>query len=259
MIVVRRLGIVLQRLVLKGLQQILHITLQIKESSVLGAPPFRAFCGGWAGSAHADAFGFGRPAILRFENAARLEQAHLVRPAIEVVGQHIEHAGHQRAPHHRRFFALRIGQLDHRARRKCFGILVRNECQRHRFVVAERQQRSSKLVVFLRIRRFHHCPGIRRQRIGEFVVAVQARDLFDQIDLAFHVQTPARNVDGEIRVAAPLRHQLKTQLLQNAENFVGLELLSENAVHFRKMQGHGSQIHLAGHRVDRAAVQFASG
>ena len=117
MIVVRRLGIVLQRLVLKGLQQILHITLQIKESSVLGAPSLR-FLQGRDGSAHADAFGFGRPAILGFENAARLEQAHLVRPAVEVVGQHVEHAGHQRGPHHRRFFALRIGQFDHRARKK---------------------------------------------------------------------------------------------------------------------------------------------
>ena len=143
--------------------------------------------------------------------------------------------------------------------RKCFGILVRNECQRHGFVVAERQQRRSKLVVFLRIRRFHHCPGIGRQCIGELVVAVQARNLFDQIDFAFHVETPARNADRELRVAAALRHQLKTQSLQNAENFVGLELVSENAVHFRKCRATGARSTLAGHRVDRVAVQFASG
>ena len=54
-----------------------------------------------------------------------------------------------------------------------------------------------------------------------------------------------------------LRHQLETQLLQDAENFVGLELLAENAVNFRKMQGDGSQVHLPRDRVDRGAVQFA--
>src|SRR6266851_5100392 len=111
---------------------------------------------------------------------------------------------------------------------------MRDECQRYSFVVAESEQSSPELCIFFGVRSFHHGAGISRQRIGELVEAMQASDLFNQIDLAFHVQAPARNVDGEIRVPAPFRHQLKTQLLQNAENLVGLELLPENAVNFGK-------------------------
>ena len=87
---------------------------------------------------------------------------------------------------------------------------------------------------------------------------MQASDFFDQIDLALHIQTPAGNADCEIRIAAAFRHQLKAQLLQNAENFVGLEFLAKNAVHFRKTQSDGSQVQLPRHCIDRSAVQLAA-
>ena len=198
-------------------------------------------------------FRLGRALLRRFENRARLKQAHVVRAAIEVVGQHVEHAGHQRTPHHRCLFALRIRQFDQSRRRKCFRVFMRDKCQRDRFVVTQRQQRSAKLAVFLRVGRLP--PPPRRYAgsvLANLSIAMQARDLFDQINFAFHVQAPAGNMDGEIRIAAAFRHQLEAQLLENAENFVGLELLAENAVNFGKMQSHGSQINLPRDRVDRA-------
>ena len=184
------------------------------------------------------------PVSVASKHRARFKQAHVIGATIEVVGQHIEHAGHQRTPHDRCLFALRIGQLDHPCRRKCFSIFMRDEGQRHRFVVTQREQRAAKLAVFFGVRGLHHCAGIRGQRIGKFVEAVQARDLFHQINLAFHIQTPAGNVDGEIRVPASLRHQLEAQLLKNAENLIGLELLAENAVNFGKTQSHRGQVDL---------------
>src|ERR1700676_4147992 len=87
---------------------------------------------------------------------------------------------------------------------------------------------------------------------------MQARDFFDQIDLALYIQAPAGNADGKIRVTAPFRHQLETQLLQNAKNLVGLQLLAENAMNFGKMQSHGSQVYLPHHCVDCTATKFAS-
>src|SRR4051794_39839960 len=87
---------------------------------------------------------------------------------------------------------------------------------------------------------------------------MQASDFFDQIDFAFHIQTPAGYADSEIRIAAAFRHQLKAQLLKDAKNFVRLELLAENAVHFRKAQSDGSQVQMPRHCIDRSAVQFAA-
>ncbi len=48
--------------------------------------------------------------------------------------------------------------------------------------------------LLLCMRLLDHCTGERRQRVGETVVAVNARDLFDQVDFAFEVQTPARQL-----------------------------------------------------------------
>ena len=87
---------------------------------------------------------------------------------------------------------------------------------------------------------------------------MQTSDFFDQIDLALHIQAPAGDADCEIRIAAAFRHQLKAQLLQNAENLVSLELLAENAMHFRKTQSDGSQVQLPRHCIDRSAVQLAA-
>ena len=46
---------------------------------------------------------------------------------------------------------------------------------------------------------------------------MQARDFFHQIDLAFHIQPPARQVDSEVRIAAPLGHQVKAELLETTK------------------------------------------
>src|SRR6266852_567199 len=58
--------------------------------------------------------------------------------------------------------------------------------------------------------------------------------------------------------AAPLRHHLETQLLEDAKDFVGLQFFSQNAVHLGKMQRHRSQIDLPRNHVAHAAIEFAT-
>ena len=141
MIIVRSFRIECQRLVLEGMQKILHIALQIEKNPPSGVPHPWAVCEGGDGRAHTNALGLDRGRSRCFENTAGFEQAHIVCAAIEVVRQHVEHARHQRTAHHRRLFALRIGQFDHRHGGKCFRVLMRDEGQRNRFVVTESQQR----------------------------------------------------------------------------------------------------------------------
>ena len=76
----------------------------------------------------------------RLEHISRLEQPHILAAAIQVVGQHVEHAGHHRSPHDGGFVADRIREFDRRRRRKPLRIFMRNERQRNSFVVAEREQ-----------------------------------------------------------------------------------------------------------------------
>jgi len=114
-VVIRGVSIVTQRLVLESVQQILHIAFQIEESSVASAPCLR-FLQGRRCSAHADAFGFRSGISARDKHGASFKQANIVRATIEVVCQHIEHAGDQRTPHHGRFLTLRIRQFNHARR-----------------------------------------------------------------------------------------------------------------------------------------------
>src|SRR5713101_3579006 len=87
-----------QELVLEGMQKTLYIALQLKKSPLMGAPSLR-FLQRWGGRSHAQPFRLGSRRTHLFENTARFEQADIVRAAVEIVRQHIEHARHQRAAH----------------------------------------------------------------------------------------------------------------------------------------------------------------
>ena len=51
-------------------------------------------------------------------------------------------------------------------------------------------------------------PEKRRKRVGKFVVAVNARDLFNQVNLAFNIQTPGRQVNNPAGLSTKLLEQV---------------------------------------------------
>ncbi len=164
------------------MQKIFQVALQIEESAVLVTPLLRLLvrmkrsC-----PPHADASSVRwSPLRLGFENAAGFKQTHVVSTSVEVVGQHVEHAGNQRAAHDRRFFALRIGQFNHRRRGKRLRVLVRNESERDGFVVAQGEQQGAELGVFVASGDSTTAPANAGRRVGEFIVAMEACDLFHQ-------------------------------------------------------------------------------
>ena len=79
----------------------------------------------------------GGPIAFGFVNISHPEQPHVVGSAIQIVGQQIQHAGHQRTAHQRSFFADRIGEFDDWRRGKRLGIFVRDEAERDSLMVAE--------------------------------------------------------------------------------------------------------------------------
>ena len=81
-------------------------------------------------------------------------------------------------------------------------VLLRNKRGGERLVVAEREQAATQRGLLARVGQLDHSAGKRGQRAGNFEVGVDARDLFDEIDFALHVQSPGGHGDGELRAAA---------------------------------------------------------
>src|SRR5262249_42758701 len=92
----------------------------------------------------------------------------------------------------------------------------------------------------------------------ELVIAVQARDFFDQIDFALNVKPPAGNPHGELSLVAWLRDQFETEPLQNCENLVRFDFAAENALRLGDAQERRRLIKLSRYRVDLCAVEFST-
>src|SRR5271154_2662308 len=77
-----------------------------------------------------------------------------------------------------------------------FGVLVAGEGAGDGFAVAEREEAGADGGFFCgcRVGYDGHRGG---EGVGEAVVAVDACDLFDEVDLALEVETPGRELDGE--------------------------------------------------------------
>ena len=73
----------------------------------------------------ANLFGFRRARTFGLVHMSSLKQPHAVGAAIQVVRQHVEHAGDERGPHHAGFFAQRILQRIGSAREKVFASFAR--------------------------------------------------------------------------------------------------------------------------------------
>src|SRR5256885_493978 len=75
---------------------------------------------------------------------------------------------------------------------------MRDETQRDRLVITKCKQISSQSIFLTLIRKLLHRAGERWQRIREIVEAVDARDFFNEVNLAINVEAPGRNVHAEV-------------------------------------------------------------
>src|SRR5689334_12863093 len=87
---------------------------------------------------------------------------------------------------------------------------------------------------------------------------MQARNLFDYIDLAFYVEAPAGDGHAEFGVLLAFRNQDESETLQQTINLAGIQIAAENAVHLGNAQQDGGQIQGPRDHVDGIADQFAA-
>src|SRR5579862_3426934 len=108
------------------------------------------------------------------------------------------------------------------------------------------------------MRQLHNGAAVSGQSVSELIVAVQARDFFDDIDLALHITPPAGNVHAELRVSLAFRDERESQPLEQAENLSSLELAAKDAVNFGNAQQHRRLIHSLRDHIDNIAGQFSA-
>src|SRR5271165_4638363 len=194
------------------------------------------------------------------EDLTRLEQSHVGVAAVQVVADHVEQAGEHRRAHVPRLFAERIGDGQRlggcptQASFAWVGVsehlrfLLRDERDRYGLVVAERQHGLAHLGVLQLVSQRHYRANERGQRVGKFVVAMDARQLFQQINFALHVKTPGRNLYREI--AAGCACDTETEATENVLDLYFVKIDTENTIHLRAMQRDGCTLNLAGDSVD---------
>ena len=148
--------------------------------------------------------------------------------------------------------AMRTGS----AWRKRTRVLLRDERGGERLVVAEREQAATQRSLLARRGQFDHSAGKRGQRAGNFEVGVDARDLFDEIDFALHIQAPGGHGDGELRAAA---FDSKTQAAQDAGDLRRRNLHAEDALDFAGGERNARLRDRARHHVDLRGDHAARG
>ncbi len=127
------LGIVVERPMAERSEQAFDVALQIEKRErthrrpqIQSAHHIRIHA---AGRADRDAFHLQRFRSRRLEYIPHFEQADVVVAAVQVVGQHIQHAGNERGAHDGSLVAQGVRQVELGRARKAPGILFRNESQ----------------------------------------------------------------------------------------------------------------------------------
>ena len=159
-VVVGGLRVVVERGRLEGVENGLDIAFQVEERKF--ACFVRTIDVGWkrpAGCTQADLLGLERFGPVGFIDVSGFEQADVVAASIQVVSQHVQHAGDERSAHDGGFFAHRIGERECRCRREARRVFGRYKRERDCFVVAESEQGIAQLRVFGRVRQLDHRAG----------------------------------------------------------------------------------------------------
>src|SRR5580765_2135555 len=121
---------------------------------------------------------------------------------------------------------------------------MRDERQRNRFVVPESKGSLTQVAVNGCVRQLNHGTTVRRKRIRKLVVSVQPSNLLDHVDLALHIQAPARNLYAELRIRLSLGNQVESEPLQQTKDQPRIQALTKNAAHFADAKQDGRLIHL---------------
>src|SRR5581483_7481484 len=126
--------------VVEGRQKGFHIAFEIKERISAEWNMYSAR-GALSGCAQANVRMLLSPTAVKFEDMALLKEPNVFRAVIQVVSQHVEHAGYKRGAHHRSFFVQGIGQLcDFCRRRKLLRVGGIDKGKRDSFVVSQGEQ-----------------------------------------------------------------------------------------------------------------------
>ena len=135
---------------------------------------------------------------------------------------------------------------------------MRNKRQGYDLVVTQSQSSLTQRRVHGCLRQFRHRAPISRQRVFEFIVAMQTCDLFDHIDFAFHVQAPARDMHLKLLVSLSSRNYPEPQLFQDAKHLSRLQIPAQNALYLGKPQHYRCLVHCSRHYIDSVAHQFSA-
>ena len=135
---------------------------------------------------------------------------------------------------------------------------MRNKGQGQRLVIAQRPRPLAKGRIRSRARQLHHRAAVGGKRVLKLVIPVQPRDFLDHIDLALHVQSPARNMHTKLRLVLPLGNQREAQTLQQPKDFPRVEPLAQNPPHLAQPQHHRRLIHWPRHHIHHVAHQLAA-
>ena len=176
------------------------------------------------------------------KDCAKLEEGDIVGVAIEILGEHGQHSREERGTQHACLFAQRVANFDGGIglRRKCNCVGYRTEGAVDGFVPAEREERSAEGRLLLGEGQCDDGAGERRQRVGEAVVAVDAGYFFDEVDLAFEIETPAGQGDGVSALAGFFQlaaERGKDRLGRLGGDAFGSFGLAEDALDFADLQG----------------------
>ena len=163
-----------------------------------------AWCGGAVGEAEGE-LGDSWTSAMKLpsadgagEDVALLEEADVFDVAVEVVGEHGDHAGDERRAEERGFFGERVfhGTVRCSAVAKRSAVGLAGEGAGDGFGEAEGEEAGAD-------GGFGGGGGVGDddagggEGVGEAVVAVDAGDLFDEVDLALEVEAPGGELDGE--------------------------------------------------------------
>src|SRR5579864_8396660 len=105
---------------------------------------------------------------------------------------------------------------------------MRDECQRYRLVVSQCERVPAQPRINRRMRQLHNRAAVRGQGVREFVVSMQPRNLFDDVDLALHIQPPTRNVYAELCISLSFGNKGESQALQQTEDQSSIQVGSQN-------------------------------
>src|SRR5215472_16070295 len=100
---------------------------------------------------------------------------------------------------------------------------MRDEGQGQGLVIAEGERPLPQNLIDFIVGKGNHRAAIGGQSVLEFVVTVETRDFFDQIDLALYVKAPTGEMHAKFGLTLSFRNESETETLQETVDETGIE------------------------------------